>query len=66
MPVTHEPDAPQPHREKLDCDLVGQLALVTRQLSPTELRHNQPAMQALDAEWDKLATMETWDASEVC
>ena len=66
MPVAHDSDAPQPHREKLDCDLVGQLALVTRQLTPTELRQNQAAMQALDVEWDKLARMGTWDASEVC
>ena len=40
--------------------------MVTRQLSPSELRHNPSATQAFDAEWDKLAKMGTWGASEVC
>ena len=66
MPVNHEPETLQPHRERLAYDLVGQLTLVTRQLSPSELRHNPSAMQALDAEWNKLANMGAWDASEVC
>ena len=66
MPVTREPESPQPHREKLDHDLVRQLALVTRQLSPSELRCCPSAVQALDAEWDKLAKLGTWDGSAVC
>ena len=66
MPVTREPETPQPHREKSIHDLVGHLALVTRQLTPSELRHNPSAMQALDHEWEKLARMGTWDASGVC
>ena len=66
MPVSHEPETPQPHREQIETDLVGQLALVTRQLTPSELRNNPSAMQKLDEEWDKLARMKTWDASAVC
>ena len=66
MPVTHEPEAPQPHREHIETDLVGQLALVTRQLSPSELRNNPSAMQKLDEEWDKLARMNTWAVAAVC
>ena len=66
MPVTREPEAPQPHREKSVHDLVGHLALVTRQLTPSELRHNPSAMQALDHEWEKLAKMGARDASGVC
>ena len=66
MPVNHEPETLQPHREKLASDLVVQLALDTPQLSPSELRHNPSAMQALDADWNKLAIMGTRDASEVC
>ena len=66
MPVTREPDAPHPHRDKSIHDLVGHLALVTRQLTPSELRHNPSAQQALDHEWEKLANMGAWDASGVC
>ena len=66
MPVTHEPETPQPHREKWVSDILGSLALVTRQLSPSELRHNAYAAQALDVEWDKLAKLGTWDVSQVC
>ena len=66
MPVTHEPDTPQPHREKWVDDVLGSLALVTRQLSPSELRHNNYAAQALDEEWEGLAKLGTWDASQVC
>ena len=65
MPVTHDPDQ-QPHREKWSDDLMGKLAAVTRQLSPSELRHNPSAQQALDVEWGKLANMKTLDDAGVC
>ena len=61
MPVTDVSDACQPHRDKLFLDPFGQLALVTRQLGPSELRNNPEAVKKLDEEWDKIAAMTTWD-----
>ena len=66
MPVILEPGAPQPHRDRMYQDPEGMLAMVTRQLTPTELRSNSAAVKKLDEEWDKLANMKTWDESQVC
>ena len=66
MPITPETANVQPHRDKDTVDLVGQLAMVTRQLGPAELRSNPSAQQKMDEEWGKLAKLKTWDASEVC
>ena len=45
---------------------LGRLALVTRQLSPSELRNNAQAATKLDEEWATHTASQTWGESEVC
>ena len=45
---------------------LGRLDLVTRQLSPSELRNNAQAASKLGEEWAKLTASQTWGENEVC
>ena len=66
MPTISGSDAVQSHRGKMDHDLVGHLALVTRPIGPSELKRLPDAIKKVEEEWDKLRGLQTWVESRVC
>ena len=66
MPTISGSDAVQSHRDKMDHDFVGHLALVPRPIGPSELKRLPDAIKKVEEEWDKLRGLQTWIESCVC